>query len=152
MSGGMQERLEQLLDEIEGQPAAEPPAPSSRVETAPPPDGNPLGGLLANPELLAKLPSLLGALSPLMKQLGNPPPRAAGGTAQGRAHGGVPDRHRALLRALKPYLSPERRHATETMLELLELWDALSGMGLILPGLMGGAQVGSTEGEVEKDV
>lgn len=139
MSGGMQERLEQLLDEIEGQPTTEPPAPTSQVETAPPPppDGNPLGGLLANPELLTKLPSLLGALSPLMKQSGNPPSRAVGGTAQGRAHGGVPDRHRALLRALKPYLSPERRHATETMLELLELWDALSGMGISLPGLMG---------------
>lgn len=152
MGSGMQERLEHLLDEIEGQPAAEPSDPPPQVETTPPPVGNPLGGLLANPELLSKLPSLLGALSPLMKQVGSPPPRAGGGTAQGRAHGGVPDRHRALLRALKPYLSPERRHATETLLELLELWDALSGMGISLPGLMGGLQTAATEGEVGKDV
>lgn len=135
--GGLQGHLEQLLDEIESGTSDASTAsnmagdiPNGRVTPAPPTDL--LGGLLADPALLSKLPSLLGAISPLLRGGGN---SADGSGAANGPHPArkLPDRHTALLRALKPYLSPERRRATETLLVMLELWDALSGMGIAWP-------------------
>lgn len=148
----MPSRLDRLLDEIESHPNDSPPVPPP---PSPPPAGAPdaagaaglLNGLLAHPELLAGLPQLLGAITPLMKGLGG---AGAPGSAPGAKR--PPDRHTALLRALKPYLSPERRQATETVLELLAVWDALSGMGLTLPGAPSGRRDTSTTGEVSRDV
>lgn len=145
----MQTRLDRLLDEVEsGGAEAPPPSP-----TPPAPGGETgaaglLNGLLSHPELLSGLPTLLGAITPLMKGLGS----ATGSTG---APGGAkrpPDRHTALLRALKPYLSPERRQATETVLELLAVWDALSGMGLTLPGVAVGRREAPDGGEAKRDV
>ena len=134
----MQTRLGRLLDEVEAMPAGQPDAAQEQAEAeqGAPAAGNPLGGLLSNPELLAALPQLMGALGPLM---------ARSGDAGAPARKSPPDRHTALLRALQPYLSPERRQAAETALELLGIWDALAGMGLSLPSLAGSHPVGGGE-------
>jgi hypothetical protein len=65
------------------------------------------------------------------------------------------DRHTALLCAVKPYLSPRRREAAETVIRLCRIWDALERSGISLSGLLsnlGGAapaaQETATEGEV----
>ena len=113
----------------------------SRPKQGAPAAGNPLSGLLSNPELLAALPQLMGALGPLMRNFG----AARSGDAGAPARKSPPDRHTALLRALQPYLSPERRQAAETALELLGIWDALAGMGLSLPSLAGSRPAGGGE-------
>lgn len=146
----MQTRLGRLLDEVEAMPAGQPDAAQEQTEAeqeqteaeqGAPAAGNPLGGLLSNPELLAALPQLMGALGPLMRNFG----AARSGGAGAPARKSPPDRHTALLRALQPYLSPERRQAAETALELLGIWDALAGMGLSLPSLAGSRPAGGGE-------
>ena len=139
----MQTRLGRLLDEVEAMPAGQPDAAQEQTEAeqGAPAAGNPLGGLLSNPELLAALPQLMGALGPLMRNFG----AARSGDAGAPARKSPPDRHTALLRALQPYLSPERRQAAETALELLGIWDALAGMGLSLPSLAGSRPAGGGE-------
>lgn len=139
----MQARLGRLLDEVEAMPAGQPDAAQEQTEAeqGAPAAGNPLGGLLSNPELLAALPQLMGALGPLMRNFG----AARSGDAGAPARKSPPDRHTALLRALQPYLSPERRQAAETALELLGIWDALAGMGLSLPSLAGSRPAGGGE-------
>jgi hypothetical protein len=47
------------------------------------------------------------------------------------------DRHTALLCAIKPYLSPARRDAAETVIRLCRIWDALERSGISLTGLLG---------------
>ena len=141
--GDMKNVLERLLDEAEG--GGEAPALSSQAppdEGTPPRDGagigggSPLGGLLSNPALLAALPTIMENLSPL---LGNPP---GGGDGRAHAHAvtrphGV-DRHTALLCAIKPYLSPRRQEAAETVIRLCRVWDALEKSGISVGDLLGG--------------
>ena len=127
----MQTRLGRLLDEVEAMPAGQPDAAQEQTEAE----------LLSNPELLAALPQLMGALGPLMRNFG----AARSGDTGAPARKSPPDRHTALLRALQPYLSPERRQAAETALELLGIWDALAGMGLSLPSLAGSRPAGGGE-------
>ncbi len=121
--------------------------------------GGLLGGLLGNPSVMAALPTLLESLGPL---LGGGRPTggsASGGSASdGSASGGAssaanrgtppaplpvsgrahtpPDRHTALLCAVKPYLSPERQAAADTLLRLCRVWDALARSG-VTPGSLG---------------
>lgn len=141
----VQTRINRLLDELESAPTggtgadAVPPTQSETgAESAADPHAaipdipsgvNPLGGLLANPELLAVLPHVAGLLSPLMKNLGGLSGGASPGSQPRKA---PPNRHTPLIRALKPYLAPERRQAAETVLNLLEVWDTLSDMGVSL--------------------
>jgi hypothetical protein len=101
-----------------------------------------MGSLLAHPELLQALPTLVSALGPLMRSGGSGTASAGGpgGIAAGKAPGGEgrpgggfpPDRHTPLLKALKPYLGPERRQALETMIQLCQVWDSLQHMGVSL--------------------
>ena len=171
--------LDRLLDEVEGdtnaanQPSAPPPPPAvSSVPaqavpggTAPsgsatPSPGNTipasgggvslLGGLLANPALLSALPTLAENLSPLLGSMSRGTGSAPTAT---RPH--TVDRHTALLCAVKPYLSPRRQDAAETVIRLCRIWDALERSGISLSGLLsnlGGAapaaQEAATEGEV----
>ena len=44
----------------------------------------------------------------------------------------------ALLCAVKPYLSPQRREAAETVIRICRIWDALERSGISLTGLLGG--------------
>ena len=107
--------LERLLEEAEayggGQTAAPDAAPAPSTASAPPGTGAERG---------ADLSSLLGLIGPLL----------SGGHGQGRR---TSDRHTALLKALKPYLAPQRRSAVDTLLTVSGLWDSLSGLGIGLP-------------------
>ena len=51
------------------------------------------------------------------------------------------DRHTALLCAVKPYLSPERQSAADTVIRLCRVWDALERSGISLSGLLGSIPV-----------
>lgn len=163
--------LDRLLDEVEGDtnaasPSMAPPPSVSAIPTqAVPADTAPasgnaipslgsgaslLGGLLANPALLSALPTLAENLSPLLGSLSRGTGSAPTAT---RPH--TVDRHTALLCAVKPYLSPRRREAAETVIRLCRIWDALERSGISLSGLLsnlGGAapaaQETATEGEV----
>lgn len=163
--------LDRLLDEVEGDtnaanPSMVPPPSASEVHTqAVPADTAPasgnaipssgsgaslLGGLLANPALLSALPTLAENLSPLLGSLSRGTGSAPTAT---RPH--TVDRHTALLCAVKPYLSPRRQDAAETVIRLCRIWDALERSGISLSGLLsnlGGAapaaQETATEGEV----
>ncbi len=131
--------LDRLLDEVEGgaETEASPPptAPTSAQPEPSPPGGgaNVLGSLLANPALLTALPTIAENLAPLLGGL-------AGGTGSAptatRPH--TIDRHTALLCAVKPYLSPHRREAAETVIRLCRVWDALERSGISLSGLLAG--------------
>ncbi len=168
--------LDRLLDEAEGATdaaaaPAQPPTMASAVPAQAVPEGTVhsgsatpsgnaipssgsgaslLGGLLANPALLSALPTLAENLSPLLGSMSRGTGSAPSAT---RPH--TVDRHTALLCAVKPYLSPRRQDAAETVIRLCRIWDALERSGISLSGLLsnlGGAapaaQEAPTEGEV----
>ena len=145
--------LDRLLTEAEGGAQAPPPpsppelsslggaaAPVSSDPTAP--GGGLLGSLLGNPALLTALPVLAENLGPLLAGM-------SGGVGSSptatRPH--AIDRHTALLCAVKPYLSPQRQEAAETVIRLCRVWDALERSGISLTGLLSGAGRGMQEGE-----
>ena len=135
----MKELLERLLDEAEGAPSS---ADGGSGGTSPSPGGSqnpsPSGGSFTpnggqeNGEAgglgmsAASLFQTLGALGPLL----------GGGGGSNKRSGGVPDRHTALLCALKPYLRHERREAVDTLLQLCRVWDVLSKSGISMGGIL----------------
>lgn len=72
-----------------------------------------LGAVLSNPELMAKLPQVMAMLRPMTEQQTSAPQKKA-----------ETDRS-ALLLALKPFLSEDRRNAVDAMLRLSALGDVL---------------------------
>lgn len=162
----MQAILNRLLDEAEGgsnrspsppsgdpRASAPPPDPPSAMASTPTATSAPtassaseasapptsatapvLGSLLSNPALLSALPVLLENLSPLMAGLGKP---TGGAPPSSKSHS--PDRHTALLCAIKPYLSAGRQEAAETLIRLCRIWDALERSGISLSGLLSSA-------------
>ncbi len=84
-----------------------PPAPASGL----PIDG--LASVLSNPELMAKLPQMMAMLAPMLSSLpantSHPAPKS------------TDDCRNDLLLALKPFLSPERCQAIDTMLRIAKL-------------------------------
>ena len=98
------------------------------------------GGLLANPALLAALPVLAENVGPLLAGLSGGVGASPKAT---RPH--KTDRHTALLCAIKPYLSPQRREAAETVIRLCRVWDALERSGISLSGLLAGLPAGIDE-------
>ena len=161
--------LERLLDEAEA--AAEPspsaeagvegdsPPESSRQPQQPSPSNPPasptpmLEMLLSNPSLLAALPGLLENLTPLLGGIRRGASSSAGSSGGNRSAASVShrlDRHTALLCALKPYLSPSRREAAETVIRLCRVWDALERSGISLTGLLRRMDPGDGEGDGEK--
>jgi hypothetical protein len=157
---GMNHLLERLLDEVESPPAEDstpdgsPPPPAVQSSRAVSEDGlldglrdgagaggSPLAALLSNPALMSALPMLIENIGPLMGSLtggsGNAP------TSATRPH--AVDRHTALLCAIKPYLSPQRREAAETVIRLCRVWDALERSGL--SGLLAGLPAGLSESD-----
>lgn len=111
-----------------------------------------MGSLLSHPELLQAIPTLINTLGPMMRtgssgtsgagidgrttgDAGGRTGGDPGGKPGGGAHPGGgfhPDRHTPLLKAIKPYLGPERRQALETMIQLCQVWDTLQDLGISL--------------------
>ena len=119
--------LTRILDEVEGDvaPAAR---EASKTASAPP-----------TADLVSLLPTILSALP----QGGGP---QGGGSSGAKGH--PPDRHTALLCAVKPYLGERRQATADTVIRLCRLWDALSRAGLstaVLNGLLGGGTPPSQE-------
>ena len=148
------EILERLLDEAEGEGSSAPPPPPASADagatvtgdtavpvSAPTSEGgiSPLAGLLSNPALLSALPTVMENLSPLQGNLN----RGVGSSPSAtRPH--TVDRHTALLCAIKPYLSPRRQEAAETVIRLCRVWDALERSGIHVGDLLGGLGRGVT--------
>ena len=86
--------------------------------------------VLANPEMMAKLPEVMKMLAPMMQ----PTQSAQGASVPASAtssQGGGQDRkgcRNDLLIALKPFLSPERCRAIDMLLGLSRLGDVLQKM------------------------
>ena len=104
-----------------------------------PPQSDILSSLLSNPELLAKLPTIISTVKPFLEIFaassgqGGPARQdipAAAKTdgfpvmAKNKEHGGNAHRS-ALLCALKPYLSSDRRQAIDYIIKLDRLGDVL---------------------------
>ena len=124
--------LTRILDEVEGDvaPAAR---EASKTASAPP-----------TADLVSLLPTILSALP----QGGGP---QGGGSSGAKGH--PPDRHTALLCAVKPYLGERRQATADTVIRLCRLWDALSRAGLstaVLNGLLGGGTPPSQESGSEE--
>ena len=164
--------LERLLDEAEAEDGGE-SAPSAEMDRdgtsspesspqqqQPSSSASPSGSapmlevLLSNPSLLTALPGLLENLTPLLGGIFRENPPSAGNSGEKRSPTAtVPhrlDRHTALLCALKPYLSPSRREAAETVIRLCRVWDALERSGISLSGLLRRMDPGGGEGDGEK--
>lgn len=92
-----------------------------------------LGAVLSNPELMAKLPQIMAMLRPMMEQqTAAPPPQSGNEGAETPATASpiaplkkTTDNRSALLLALKPFLSEDRRNAVDAMLRLSTLGDVL---------------------------
>ena len=103
MSDGT-DTLSRLLEDPEVQAAANDTVGDDG--TALPAGGSLLGAL--PPDLMSKLPALMGALGPMM-----------GGK------GGKKDEKTALLLALKPYMSPQRCDAIDKLITLCRLGEIM---------------------------
>ena len=156
-SGDLNALLNRILDETEAAPPpvvdmADESPPSSdvpidgatgetsdtlpSVSPSPPMGTSPLARLLGNPALLSALPTLLENIGPLMGALSG-----GVGSAHTATRPHTIDRHTALLCAVKPYLSPERQSAADTVIRLCRVWDALERSGISLSGLLGSIPV-----------
>ncbi len=154
--------------------------------------GGLMNALLAHPELIRTIPTLIQTLGPLMyreketasgisgsgqvsasadgiRTGASAPGGSDTDTAKGHAeaasagtgttgtvpsgarplaaHPGRHDRHTPLLRALKPYLSGERRQAVDTVISLCQVWDSLQDAGINLTPLVSAmaSAVGTTQ-------
>ena len=86
---------------------------STTSGTSPSPTGDGLASVLSNPQLMEKLPQMMAALSPMLSSPQPPPPPPAGTSAA--------NERETLLCALRPFLSPERQHALDSILRIQQL-------------------------------
>ncbi len=105
------------------------------------PMGNILSSLLSNPEMLAKLPTLLSSVKPIIDMLGagslsspasasvsapiSAPTSQTVPTSLTASHNKGADSRTALLCAMKPYLSHDRQNAIDYIIKLGRLGDIL---------------------------
>ncbi len=110
--------LETLKNESQAPPQAAPEEPQNEaveaVALTPPADA--LNSVLSNPELMAKLPDVMTALTPVLKGQGAKKP--------------PPDKRTALLLALRPYLSPGRCEAIDYITRIGKLGDVIKNLKL----------------------
>ena len=97
--------------------------------------GDMLSAFLSNPELIAKLPSIVATVRPIIEMLGKSSSSSASQTPSPspesmttaislhKSRGN--DSHTALLCALKPYLGPERQNAIDYAIKLGRLSEIL---------------------------
>ncbi len=99
--------------------------------------GGGVASLLSNPDIAAKLPKIMEALGPIMAEMREGEAKDNGGeekktnesvlpinTGKSRSNGN----RIALLKALEPYLSDNRREAMEYIMKVTSLIDLLSGV------------------------
>ena len=72
-----------------------------------------LASVLSNPALMAKLPQMMSMLAPMLSSPPTP--------HRNEAHKSAEDHRNDLLLALKPFLSPERCQAVDTILRIARL-------------------------------
>lgn len=153
-SGYLSELIKGVLALPDNELSKEAP-PSPQPQTAPQPrdQGDLASLLLSNPALLEKLPALLSMAKPLIGLLGNQAPQqsaakeTAPASAALTAKDGKPasafdpqketkpanshsesDHRAALLCAMKPYLSADRREAIDYIIKLSRLGDLLKSL------------------------
>lgn len=145
--------LAEIIKSISAQPISDTQKQEETPrETAAPTSGTPdvLSSLLSNPELLSKLPAIISTVKPIMEILSSSlassgatsasssvptfspspsasPPKNDGTvpTLASPSHHRGDDRRAALLCALKPYLSSDRRQAIDYIIKLDRLGDVL---------------------------
>ena len=111
-----------------------PPESTTSTESAPSGTGDMLSAFLSNPELIAKLPTIIATVRPIIEMLGKsavsapvsaqPPPEAqAVAVGANKLHGS--DSRTALLCAIKPYLGSERQTAIDYVIKLGRLSEIL---------------------------
>ena len=104
-------------------------------------DGHPLGNIfssvLSNPELIARLPSIISTLKPMIEMLSkggaaSAPSLSTGAVGanatpkkEGRSSDLGSDSRTALLCAMKPYLSEDRKNAVDYIIKLSRLGEIL---------------------------
>ncbi len=127
--------LSSILQKLSKPDAATSPPPQSSSPQSP--MGDILSSLLSNPEMLAKLPSLLSSVKPIIDMLGigsqasaSVPASAATDiqssvAALPSSRAASADSRTALLCAMKPYLSHERQNAIDYIVKLSKLGDIL---------------------------
>lgn len=83
-----------------------------------------IGDVLANPELMAKLPEVIAVLRPMMSE--------GDSKSQPKKDGQVDatSRRMALLYALKPYLSPRRCEAIDYIARMSKMGDLMKNIKL----------------------
>ncbi len=97
-----------------------------------------LSAILSNPDLISKLPTIISTVKPILEMLGGATkasepqtvPTAASSTEKevfAPTKGGQ-DRRAALLCAMKPYLSHDRREAIDYIIKLSRLGDVLKSL------------------------
>ena len=98
-----------------------------------------LSSLLSNPELIAKLPTIIASIKPIIEILGKSgigsneavsvaslPQKSEAVTVQAaKTDRGNPDSRTALLCAMKPYLGEDRRQAIDYIVKLGRLGEIL---------------------------
>ena len=97
--------------------------------------GGGLSSLLQNPDVAAKLPRIMEALAPVMAEMkqekADAPPsegsqKESADVIKPKIKSGSSARRSALLHALEPYLSDNRREAMEYIIKVTSLIDMLS--------------------------
>lgn len=113
-------------------------APPPKTEEARPPLGDLLSALTSDPEIMSKLPGMIAAAKPIIEMLtassgqGAQQKSSDGAASAIAPQGKLPppkshenDSRSALLCAMKPYLSADRRQAVDYIVRLGRLGDIL---------------------------
>ena len=100
--------------------------------------GDIFSSLLSNPDILMKLPSIISAAKPIIEMMSQPKQQASSEAATVSAGSGLKpsqpshhashltDNRTALLCAMKPYLSDDRRRVIDYIVKLGRLGDILT--------------------------
>ena len=108
----MMEKLRAMVGQLPS--VGEPPAPSVSEPSPPPIPTDGLAAVLSDPKLMSELPQIMTMLRPM---LGAAPTVSPSPKKERNAE----DCRNDLLLALKPFLSPERCRAIDTMLRISKL-------------------------------